>query len=124
MANPASLTINELAANGSIAQPAAQTIDTNGTVNCAVGSLTDRLYIEAVNAAANAITVTVKGGANPPSHLSRDLAVTVPVSPGARIIGPFESGRFVKADGSIDVQFQAASDSPNLAVRVYRLPKA
>jgi hypothetical protein len=122
MANPASLTVNDLSANGSINQPAVQTVDTNGTINCATNRM-DRLFIEAVNSAAADITVTVKAGANPPSLLSADLAVTVLATSGKKIIGPFESARFIKADGTFDVNFQAASGSPNLAVRVYRLPK-
>ncbi|MCC6328984.1 MAG: hypothetical protein IT174_10740 [Acidobacteria bacterium] len=123
MANPASFTVNALSANGSIAQPAVQTIDTNGTVPIPAATPSDRLFLECVNSAANAIDVTVKGGVNPPSHLSRDLAVTIAATTGKSIIGPFESQRFTKADGSFDVQFQAASGAPNLAVRVYRLPK-
>ena len=121
MANPANLTINELTSNGVIAMPAAQTIDTNGTLNCAVKSQTDRLKIELVNGAVNAITVTVKAGTGVQAHTSRDLAVVVPAT-SSRVLGPLESARFVKPDGSIDLQFQATSGSPNLAVRVYRLP--
>lgn len=123
MANPATLTVTSLTAGGAAAQPAVQTIDTNGTINCPGGHAMDRMVIECVNAAANAITVTVKAGTNPPAALSRDLATSVPATPGARLIGPFESARFLKADGTFDVQFQAASGSPNLAVRIYKLPK-
>jgi hypothetical protein len=129
MANPASLTINALSANGSVNQPAAQTIDTNGTVNCAAQSQTERLFLECVNAAAAAIDVTVKAGAYPPAHRAGigDLKVTLAATGSAgdkKLIGPIESSRFAKADGSVDVQFQAASGSPNLTLRVYRLPKA
>lgn len=121
MANPVALTINELTSNTAIAQPAAQTVDTNGTINCAAKSGTGRLVIEIVNAAATVLTVTVKAGTGAQAHTARDLVVTVPVSPGARILGGLESARFVKADGSIDLQFQAASGAPNASVRVYRL---
>lgn len=126
MANPANLTINECTGNSSINQPAAQTVDTNGTINCGVKSLTDRLMIEVVNAAAQALTVTVKAGTSVVAHTARDLAVALTATGGAspaKVIGPLEAARFVKADGSIDVQFQAASGSPNAAVRVYRLPR-
>lgn len=125
MANPANLTINACSANGSIDQPAVQTIDTNGTVSIAagLGSPMDRMIIECVNAAAQNIDVTVKGGVNPPALIARDLVVTILATTGRKIIGPFESARFLKSDGSVDVQFQAASGSPNLTVRVYRLPK-
>src|SRR5437868_3038693 len=102
MANPANLTINELTANAGIAQPAAQAIDTNGTLNCAVKSLTDRLMIEVVNTDDAALTVTVKAGTGVQAHTARDLAVSVAAGAG-KIIGPLESMRFVKSDGSIDV---------------------
>lgn len=127
MANPTALTINECAANSAISQPTAQSIDTNGTIPCAVGSLTDRLLIEVVNLDDAALTVTVKAGDNPPSHNPSDLAVSLAASGGGatanRIIGPFEAGRFVQDDGSINVQFAAATGSPAASVRVYRLPK-
>lgn len=126
MANPANLTINELLANGAINQPAAQSIDTNGTINCAVKSQTDRLMIEVVNTDDAALTVTVKAGTGVQAHTSRDLTVALTIAGGAtpnKLIGPLESARFVKADGSIDIQFQAATGSPAASVRVYRLPK-
>lgn len=123
MANPASLTVTAPVANGSVNQPAAQTIDTNGDVPITVGSPMNRMIIEAVNSAAADIAVTLKAGDNPPSHLSGDLAVTVVATSGKKIIGPFESQRFLKSDGTVVVNFQAASGSPNLAIRVYRLPK-
>jgi hypothetical protein len=123
MANPANLIINECAANGSITQPTAQTIDTNGIVNCAVQGLSERLIIEAVNSAANNITVTVRAGTLPPAMRASALAVTVVATTGKVIIGPLESARFAKPDGSIDVDFLAASGAPNLAIRVYRLPR-
>lgn len=106
--------------------PTAQTVDTNGTINCAVKSQTGGLMIELVNAAANAIDVTVKAGTSAVAHTARDLKVTCAASGSAganKLIGPLESARFVKADGSIDLQFQAASGAPNLTVRVYRLPR-
>ncbi|MBS1797454.1 MAG: hypothetical protein JSS81_26765 [Acidobacteria bacterium] len=121
MANPANLTVNELSANAAVAQPAAQSIDTNGTLNCPVKSLTDRLMIELVNNDDAACTVTLKAGTGVQAHTARDLAVSIGVG-AAKVIGPLESARFVKADGSIDVQFQAATGAPAMAVRVYRLP--
>lgn len=126
MANPANLTVNACVANGSIAQPAAQTIDTNGNVSIAAGHSMDRMIVELVNAAANAITVTVKAGDRPPAMGARDLALTLSATGGGsdkKIFGPFESGRFVKSDGTIQFNFQAATGSPNLTVRVYKLPK-
>jgi len=126
--NPATLTINDLAANGSIAQPAGQTIDTNGTVPIAAGSVTGRLVIEVINGSAAALTVKVKAGFDPPATAAGqgDLSVALSASGGGsdkKLIGPFESARFVKADGTLDVNFTAASGAPAATVRVYRLPK-
>ena len=125
MANPANLTITELPSNAAVNQPAAQTVDTNGTINCAVKSLTDRLMVELVNTDDAALTVTIKAGTGVQAHTARDLAVALAASGGGtanRVIGPLESMRFVKADGSIDLQFQAATGQPACSVRVYRLP--
>ncbi len=128
MANPSSFTINALTRNSFIALPTAQTVDTAGTVPINAESQTDRLIIEVVNAAANALTVLVKAGDNPPALRAGqgDLSVSLTATGGAtpsRMIGPFESGRFVQDDGSVNVTFTPASGSPNATVRVYRLPK-
>lgn len=130
MANPASFTINVLTRNGAISQPSAQAVDTNGTVPINADSQTDRLMIEVVNADDAALTVTVKAGSGAQAHLAGqgDLAVSLAASGGGatanRIIGPFESARFVDTDGKVQVQFAAATGAPNANVRVYRLPKA
>lgn len=126
MANPASITVTALSGNGGTNRPTAQTIDTDGTVPVTVGGAMDRLIFEIVNAAAAALTVTFKAGANPPSILARDLAISLAATGGptaTQIVGPFESGRFIKADGSVDIAFLAASSTPNCTIRAYRLPK-
>ena len=127
MANPANLTINEIAANSAMNLPAAQVVDANGTINIPCESLTDRMLIEIVNNDDAALTVTLKAGTMSVAHTARDLVVALAASGGgataSRMIGPLESARFVKPDGSVDVQFQAATGSPACSVRVYRLPK-
>jgi len=123
MANPANLIVNACVANGSIAQPAAQTIDTAGTVPMPAGHSMDRMIIEVVNSAAQNCDVVLKAGTRPPSLLAADMTTTVVATTGKAIIGPFESGRFVQADGTVNVQFNPVSGSPNLAIRVYKLPK-
>ena len=123
--NPANLTVNELPSNAAVNQPAAQTVDTNGPINCPVKSQTDRLMIEVVNTDDAALTVTIKAGTGVQAHTARDLSVALTAAGGvspAKVIGPLESMRFVKPDGSIDLQFQAAAGSPAASVRVYRLP--
>jgi len=127
MANPANLTVNTLTRDAAIQKPAVQTVDTNGTINIpGLGSETTHLWLDLVNAAAQAITVTAKAGVNPPAMRTGigDLAVTCAATgsgAASQILGPFEPARFVKADGSMDINFQAASGSPNLAVIVYRI---
>lgn len=127
MANPASLTITELLANGAQNQPATQAIDTTGTVPVLAASLVDRLMLEIINTHATvALTVTVKGGTGDQAAISKDLAVALAAAGTAtdkRIIGPFEAARFCKADGSIDVNFTPASGAPAATVRCYRLPR-
>ena len=125
MANPANLLVNELPPNAAVNQPAAQVVDTNGTINCPVKSQTDRLMIELVNTSGAAVDVTIKAGTGVQAHTARDLKVTLTAAGGvspAKVIGPLESMRFAKADGSIDVQFQAAAGQPACSLRVYRLP--
>jgi hypothetical protein len=125
MANPASLTVNECSPNGSIAQPAVQTIDTNGTINCPVKSRTSRLMVELVNADDAAVDVTFIAGTSAAAHQARDLKVTLSATGGGtdkKIVGPLESSRFVKPDGSIDVAVLAAAGAPSLQIRVYRIP--
>ena len=125
MANPASLTITDLVKNAALTQPATQAIDTDGTVNCVSAGKTDRLIFEIINLAATALTVTFLAGTGSQAMIPQDLAVALAATGSPtdkRIIGPFEAGRFMKADGSIDVQFAHASGSTNATVCAYRLP--
>jgi hypothetical protein len=129
MANPASLTINDLAANSAISLPTAQAIDTNGTVPIDAKGQTDLLIIEVVNTDDAALTVAVKAGDNPPAQRAGlgDLSVALAASGGgataSRMIGPFESARFAQDDGKVNVTFTAATGAPAASVRVYRLPR-
>lgn len=126
MANPASITVTACSANSAVNQPSTQAIDTDGDVPILIGGATDRLILEIINAAAAALTVTIKAGDNPPSPLAADLAVALAATGNAtdkRIIGPFESARFMQDDGKVLVNFLAASSTPNATVRAYRLPK-
>lgn len=125
MANPANLTITELTPNAGLNQPAVQTLDTAASIEVVgVKSETDRLIVEAINTAAATATLTVQAGDNPPGHNSRALAVAFAATGSAgdkKIIGPFEAGRFVKADGNIDLTLAGAT--PGMTIRIYRLPR-
>ncbi|MCA1615044.1 MAG: hypothetical protein LC795_15610 [Acidobacteria bacterium] len=130
MANPAELTVTDLAANGSVAQPAVNAIDTNGTVPADVGGAHERVMFEVVNTDDAALTVTIEAGTEAAgagrSGLG-DLAVALTAAGGgnaARVIGPLEPARFQQADGKLNVTFAAAAGAPACSVRCYRLPKA
>ena len=126
MANPANLTITKLSANAGTNQPAVQTLDTAGSIEIVgVGSLTDRLIIEAINTDDADATLTFQAGDNPPAHCSRAMTVTLQETGTAgdkQIIGPFDASRFVKADGNMDVTL-AGGASPTVTLRIYRLPR-
>ncbi len=130
MANPEALTLTDAVANGSVNRPAANAIDTNGTVPLAAGGAHERILLEVVNADDAALTVTIKAGvaaAGAGRAGIGDLAVALDATGGAgdeKIIGPFEAARFQQADGKLNVQFTAATGAPNATVRAYRLPKA
>lgn len=130
MANPATLTVTDLAANGSVTQPAADAIDTNGTVPLEAEGALDRVMIEVINADDAALTVTIKAGAEGAGAGRAgigDLAVALPATGNAgdkKIIGPFEGARFQQSGGALSVAFAAATGAPNATVRAYRLPKS
>ena len=130
MANPSALTVTDCTANGSVAQPAVNTIDTNGTVPAPVESAHERVILEVINADDAALTVTIKAGAEGAGAGRAgvgDLAVALSATGGGtdkKIIGPFEPARFMQADGKLNVAFLAATGAPNATVRCYRLPKA
>ncbi len=128
MANPASITVTALSKNAGTNQPSTQAIDSNGTVPITVGAPMDRLILEIINlTTSNALVATVKAGANPPSLDARgDLAITLSQTGTAgdkQIIGPFDSARFLQADGTVNVQFAFAGGTPSATIRAYRLPK-
>ncbi|HEV7701269.1 MAG TPA: hypothetical protein VGO43_13640 [Pyrinomonadaceae bacterium] len=126
MANPAAITVTDCLMNSVVTQPATQAFDTDGDIPIAVGGRMDRLILEIINTAGAALTVTIKAGDNPPSPLAADLAVALAATGGGtakRIIGPFESARFLQDDGTVLVNFLAASSTPAGTIRAYRLPK-
>lgn len=130
MANPAKLTVNALVANGSVGQPAGDTIDTDGVVPILAADhrgASGRLLIEVTNGdAVNGLDVTIVHGDNPPAAREGigDLVVAIPAS-GVTYIGPLESARFMQADGSLQVGFDSDGGANATAtVRAALLPKA
>ncbi len=98
-----------------LADPAGTAIDqpngmvvalASGAVPHAPGA--GRLVLRIANSAAAPYTVTVRAGATPPAFRAGlgDLTVSVPAG-ATRWFGPFESARFVQADGSLYLDFAA-----------------
>lgn len=129
MANPIALTVAPLGYNAAVTQPATNAIDTNGVVPVPAEGQLERLVLEVINTDDAALTVTIKAGdegAGAGRASLGDLAVSLAASGTAtdkRIIGPFESARFVQAGGKMNVAFLAATGAPAATVRAYLLPK-
>lgn len=124
MANPANLTITELAANGQTARPAGDTVDTAGMVPINAAGKVDRMIVEVTNNNVNALTVTIGAGDNPPAIQSKALVGSAIAQNGVAIFGPFDASRFLQSGadaGEIHVSF--AGTAVGATVRVYRLPK-
>lgn len=113
--------ITALASGTAAAQPAGTAINvTNGANVAAVGD-TSRILVRVTNTHSSPHDVTFKAGAtNPPAARGGlgDLVVTV--ANASEQIVVLESARFVKADGSIDVDFSAGFTG---IVSAVRLPK-
>jgi hypothetical protein len=126
VANPATLTVTALVLNSSIAKPAAQAIDTNGMVPIAADGSFSRLYLEVENVDDAVLTVAIGAGVDPPAFQGGvgALSLTIPITTGVKLIGPFESARFAQSTGNLNVTFTAATGAPAANVRVYRLPKS
>lgn len=127
MANATAITLNELTANGSIASPTAQAMDTGTsavTVETPALSDMDRVIIEVTNTAAANLTVTIEAGENPPAFRQAlgDVTSANIAQNGRRIFGPFEAARFAQADGKLQVTFTPASGTIACNFTAYRLP--
>lgn len=109
-------------ANGAIAQPAGTALDaTNHHVIANADA--ERTLLRVTNTAGANGTITVKAGSYPPALASGlgDLAVTVAATSGVQFIGPFESGRFLQNDGSLNVDVSSGMAG---TITALRLPKA
>ncbi|GAA0638208.1 hypothetical protein GCM10010174_70070 [Kutzneria viridogrisea] len=94
---------SNLVPNGHLTDPTPTTADaTNGhTIAKAKPELT---MLRVFNTAGTAKNATVKAGAYPPAIASVQGDFTVSVaSNGIEWLGPFESGRFLQADGSLSL---------------------
>lgn len=116
------VTVTLLNANAGTVEPAGTAADpTNGHSVDPAGP-TDLVLIRVANTFAGAKNVTIKAGANPPALEAGqgDLVVSVPASTGVRWFGPLVSGRFIQANGLINVDLEAGMTG---TVTAYRIPK-
>ncbi len=115
-----------LVANGNLnGATGATTIDstlvTNGVV--VTSAHPERTLIRVTNTEGSTNTVTVNAGDNPPALAAGGgaLVVTVAATTGVRYIGPFESGRFLQSDGTIEIDFESGMTG---AIDVLLLPRS
>lgn len=96
------------------------TLVTNG-VNIS-GVPLEELVVEVTNTFAGAKVVTVQPGANPPALSAGQGSMTGSLAQNdVAFFGPFESARYAQADGSLNVDFEAATTG---TIRAYRVPRA
>lgn len=134
MANATAITLTAAVANGSVAQPTADVLDTGTaavTLPLALSGVgADRVLLEIKNTAAAALLVELLAGDEPPAaraSLGAATLVAALAQNGVVIAGPFEGGRFIQTDGAtkgrLDVKFTPASGTIGVTIRAYRLPK-
>lgn len=103
--------------NGSIAAPAGTAVPTTG--GTIPNADTEHLLLQIVNGA-TAATVTIDAGAYPPALAAGLGPLTIAVAASETVYaGPFESGRFIQADGSLSIDTNEA-----ITVTAFVLPKA
>lgn len=97
----------------------------NGNLNGATGATTidatlvtngvtianakpERTILRVTNTEASTNVLTVRAGDNPPALRAGqgDLAVTLAATTGVQYIGPFESDKYLQADGSMEIDFE------------------
>lgn len=113
---------SDLVANSNLSDPAGTSLDATNShvVNSAEP---ERTVLRVTNTAASDKVITIKAGANPPALAAGlgDLAVTVTASTGVQFIGPFESGRFLQSDGSLNIDVASGMTGK---ITAFLVPKA
>lgn len=112
---------SNLVANGGLTQPAGTAVSSGAGNGGQVANARPELTILRVaNASGGSGTATVLAGANPPAIAAgQGNATAFTVADGASaLLGPFESGRFLQADGSLIVETSVA-----MTVTAFRIPR-
>jgi hypothetical protein len=131
MANATSGTVNNLVANGFLANPAGDTLDTGTaavTLDYDVAGDSNRVVFQVTNNSAVNLTVGIIAGAYPPAfqagrgaYLSANLAAAA-----VGWYGPFESAQFIQAgadSGELQLTITPASGTIAATIRCFQLPK-
>lgn len=116
------LTVTKLAANSSVADPAGNAVDpTNGHVLTLPEDATlEEIFLEINSTFAGSKNFTVKAGANPPALEAGQGDLIVAINAAVRLVGPFTSGRFMQAGGSLWVDVEAAATGTIKAIHLPR----
>lgn len=126
MANASAITIRDLNANGELAAPTADVLDTGTdpvTLAAAVGGKMDNLILRVENLAAQGLDVSVLAGDDPPAFRAGigNFAATQLAQNAVAYLGPFESARFSQDNGDLRVTFTPGG-TINAKVTAFRLP--
>ena len=110
-----------LVANDDIANPAGTAVTAGaGNGGLVADAHPEVTIIRAANASGGAGTVTVKAGDYPPAIAAGqgDLTSASIANGGSAFLGPFESGRFLRNDGSMIIETSVA-----MTLTAFRVPR-
>lgn len=127
MANATSITVTALAANGSTADPSANTLDTGTaavTLKTSALSRTRRVIFRVVNTAVANLTVTANAGSDPPAFEAGTGGFTSGniAQNGVLWLGPFSPAQFAQSDQTLSLTFTPASGTIACSVQCLQLP--
>ncbi len=113
---------SNLVANSNLTDPAGTALDATNdhVINDAIP---ERTVLRITNTSGADRIVTVKAGDYPPAMAAGqgDLTVTVVATTGVQWLGPFESGRFIQADGTMEIDIVASHTG---TITAFKLPRA
>ena len=111
-----------LVGNSNLTDPAGTALDaTNDHVISA--AVPERTVLRVTNTNGSDRVITIKAGDYPPAMAAGqgDLTVNVAATTGVQWIGPFESGRFLQSDGTMEIDVAASHTG---TVTAFLVPKA
>jgi hypothetical protein len=96
-----------LLANSYLADPAGTALNA-ATDHYIAAAKPEQTVLRVTNTHGADHVITIKAGDNPPAFGAGlgDLTVTVAATSGVQWIGPFESGRFVQSDGTMNIDVE------------------